>query len=501
MKLLTSWIGTADLLAAEKSDPADEGPVAAALARRKFDEALLLADQSPARVERFAAWLRARTKTAIRIERVRLSGPTDFGDIHKAATSVLDRYLESASPRPRITFHLSPGTPAMAAIWIILAKTRYGADLIETSREHGLRSVTVPFDLAAELITGAWRGADSRLGDLSEGAAPEAARFGDIIYRSATMHRVVDRARKAALRSVPVLIEGESGTGKELLARAIHAASPRAGKPMLVMNCGAIPSELIESELFGHEKGAFSGAHQAKVGYFESADGGTLFLDEVGELPLAAQVKLLRVLQEQEITRVGATRSRKIDVRIIAATNRNLIAEVANGRFREDLFFRLAVLVLGLPPLRNRSGDLGPLIDGLLGRINVESESEPEYAKRRLSVAARNLLLRHSWPGNVRELQNTLRRAAVWASGPTIEKADIEEALLVIPTASLASEAVMGRPIEAGVDIKGLINQVARHYLAAALTAANGNKSKAAELVGLPNYQTFTNWMHKHGVK
>jgi transcriptional regulator with GAF, ATPase, and Fis domain len=208
-----------------------------------------------------------------------------------------------------------------------LGKTRYSAELIESSKQHGVRTASVPFDISAELIPDLLRNADKRLTELSRAASPNIARFGDIIYRSEPMDRVIGRAKRAAIRSFPILIEGESGTGKELLAKATHTASLRRDKPLRIINCGAIPIDLMESELFGHEKGSFTGAMQARPGYFEDADEGTLFLDEIGELPLTAQVKLLRILQENEVTRVGSTKARKIDVRIIAATNRNLMTE------------------------------------------------------------------------------------------------------------------------------------------------------------------------------
>ena len=192
-------------------------------------------------------------------------------------------------------------------------------------------------------------------------------------------------------------------------------------------------------------------------------------------------------------------RARRIDVRVIAATNRDLLREVAEARFREDLFFRLAVLVLKLPPLRQRTGDLVPLIDGLLGRINAESASEPDFVEKKLAVGARNVLLQHAWPGNVRELQNTLRRAAVWSEGATIQKSDIEEALLTFPPAGQKADAILAQPIDQGVDLKALMHKVASHYLEQAMKASGGNKTRAAELVGLPNYQTFSNWLSKYG--
>jgi transcriptional regulator with GAF, ATPase, and Fis domain len=501
MKMLVAWIGTTDLRAPDLNNESDVGPIAQALAARSFGRVLLLADQAAAQVSKFEAWLSGRTSTPIDVQRAQLSGPTNFGEIYKAAVRALDDRLVRTREQVELTFHLSPGTPAMAAVWIILGKTRYSAELIESSKQHGVRTVSVPFDISAEHVPDLLRNADKKLANLSRAAPPETARFGDIIYRSETMDRVISRAKRAALRSFPVLIEGETGTGKELLAKAIHTASLRCDKALRIVNCGAIPTELVESELFGHEKGAFTGAMRPHSGYFEDADGGTLFLDEIGELPLSAQVKLLRILQEGEVTRVGSTKAQKVDVRIIAATNRDLMTEVSDARFREDLFFRLAVLVLKIPPLRQREGDLGPLIDGLLERINELSADEPGYRRKKLSAAARNLLLKHPWPGNVRELQNTLQRAAVWSDGDVIEADDMRESLLPLESRSGRNGEILDRPLGQGFDLKNLIGTVAQHYLHRAMEAAHGNKTRAAELIGLPNYQTLSNWLTKYGLQ
>jgi len=339
--------------------------------------------------------------------------------------------------------------------------------------------------------------ADRRLAQLSAGEAPARAEFSAILHRSAVMRRLLLRAEKVALRSVPVLIEGESGTGKELLARAIHAASPRRDRPFIAINCGAIPAELVESELFGHVKGAFTGATWDRSGVFEAADGGTLFLDEVGELPLAAQVKLLRVVQEQTVTRVGATQSVAVNARIIAATNRQLVTEIQAGRFREDLFYRLAVAVLKLPPLREREGDLSLLIDRLLEQVNRNGAEDPGYPQKNLAPGARNLLLTHPWPGNVRELLNTLQRATLWSEGATITEEELREALLPFPACE--DDDVLGRPLTPGFSLSDLMGEVARHYLYRALDEAQGNRTRAAELLGLPSYQTLNNWLKKYG--
>jgi transcriptional regulator with PAS, ATPase and Fis domain len=306
----------------------------------------------------------------------------------------------------------------MAAVWIILAKTRFPAELIESSLQHGVRTASVPFDIAADVLPDLLARPDRELERLAAGLPPVAPEFSAIVHRSPIMQRVVARARRVAPRSIPVLIEGESGTGKELLARAIHRASPRRDRPLVTVNCGAIAPDLVESELFGHEKRAFTGAGAQRRGYFEAAHTGTLFLDEIGELPKPAQVKLLRALQEGEVTHVGATAPARVDLRILAATNRTLAAEVAAGRFREDLFYRLAVAVIDLPPLREREGKAGLLLDRLLDQVNRESQTEPGYEPKVLSVAARKLLIDHPWPGNVREMLNTLRRSAAPPSGP-----------------------------------------------------------------------------------
>ena len=497
-RILLSWIGQTDLRAAEDEASVGQGPVAQSLAAAEYDEALLLFNYPEAKVAPFVRWLKKRTRTALETRHVRLTSPTNFAEIHSAAVSALEDVLARQKQPPTLAFHLSPGTPAMAAIWIILAKTRFPAELIESSREHGVKVASVPFDMSADFIPDLLRGPDERLERLSAGLPPEAPEFADIVHRSAPMKRLVAMARLVAPRSVPVLIEGESGTGKELMARAIHRSSPRRERPFVAVNCGAIPAELVESQLFGHEKGAFTGALTAHVGFFEAASGGTLFLDEIGELPLAAQVKLLRVLQESEVVRVGATKPLKLELRVITATNRSLIDEVAAGRFREDLFYRLAVAVLNLPPLRDRSSDVNLLADHFMGLINEDSRGEPGYHPKKLAPGARNLLLSHRWPGNVRELYSTLRRSAIWTTGDTVRAEDVREALLEVSRPG--RQDVLGRPLGTGLDLPGLMAEVARHYLERALAEAHGNKTAAAQLVGLPSYQTLTNWLERHGV-
>ena len=240
--------------------------------------------------------------------------------------------------------------------------------------------------------------------------------FKDIITRSASMQAVLRTAEKAATSAIPVLIEGESGVGKELIARAIHGSSDRRARPFIAVNCGAIPENLVESILFGHEKGAFTGATERHTGKFIEATSGTLFLDEVGELPLAAQVKLLRAIQEGEVEPVGAKRPVKVDVRLVSATNRNLVADVKSGRFREDLFYRLHVFPVSVPPLRERSEDVAELTRHFLARFAAEEGKRV----RAVSAEALALLAQHRWPGNVRQLENAVFRAVVLAESDIV---------------------------------------------------------------------------------
>ena len=396
-----------------------------------------------------------------------------------------------------LTIHLTPGTPAMQAVWIILARTRTSARLIQSSAQEGVQEADIPFDIAAEFIPDLVSAADKRRREQSGERAPEAAGFGDILYRSKEMDRIVRDAQKAALRNLPVLIEGESGTGKELFARAIHNNSSRKNGPFQIVNCGAIPSELVESEFFGHKKGSFTGATEDRIGAFDAANGGTLFLDEIGELPLPAQVTLLRALQEGEVKPIGGKAPHKVDVRIIAATNRGLLTETADGSFREDLYYRLAVATLDLPALRDRKGDIGLLADELLAQVNLSAEGEPGYKQKKFSVSARKLVIEHSWPGNVRELLNTIRRATLFADGDEITAQDMTHAIRPVPVKSGSNDDVLNKEITQGIDINEIIDSVRRHYLLRAMDETGGNKAKAARILGLGSATLVTQWLEK----
>jgi two-component system response regulator AtoC len=295
---------------------------------------------------------------------------------------------------------------------------------------------------------------------------------------SPAMEPVLRQIRKAAPQKTTVLVQGESGTGKELVARTLHDLSPRAGLPFVAVNCGALPGELLESELFGHARGAFTDAVRAKKGLAVEADGGTLFLDEVGELPLPLQVKLLRFLQEEEVRPVGDNRSLRVDVRVVAASARDLERAVAAGQFREDLYWRLAVLAVTLPPLRARPGEVAALATHFLGRF---SGLRPELGPLSLAPETLQALQAHRWPGNVRELKHALERAVVLAEGPVIQPEDLPEAV----RAGGARGPLDPLPAGADLSVKRAGRELEQRLIREALARTGGNRSRAAELLEL----------------
>jgi DNA-binding NtrC family response regulator len=296
-----------------------------------------------------------------------------------------------------------------------------------------------------------------------------------LVAKSEPMRRVFALARRVAKVDSTLLVTGESGVGKEVLARLIHDESERLSQPFVAVNCGAVPEGLLESELFGHARGSFTGATHDRPGLFEAASGGTLFLDEIGDVPPSMQVKLLRALQEREVRRVGENRSRPVDVRVVAATNRDLGADVASGRFRQDLYYRLRVIEIKVPPLRDRRDDILPLARAFLTDV-------ARRLGRRVTgftPRAANQLARHDWPGNVRELENAVERAVVLATGARVDVADLpEEVVSALPVPVVSGRI---RPLE----------DIERDYILAVVGACGGNKARAAERLGIGTATLF----------
>ena len=306
-----------------------------------------------------------------------------------------------------------------------------------------------------------------------------------LVGHSAAMRQIFEIVAKVADSPSTVLITGESGTGKELIARELHRGSPRRDKPLIKVNCAAIPKDLVESELFGYEKGAFTGAVGSKPGRFELADGGTLFLDEIGEIPVEMQVKLLRALQESEFERVGGIKTLHVDVRLIAATNRDLKALIADGRFREDLFYRLAVVPISLPPLRERREDIPPLVQHFVAKYDQRLGKRVD----RVDDEAMQMLLAYSWPGNIRELENLMERSVLFADGPVILGSSLPDALrerstgATVPIAAVGPLGAIAAP--SGASMKEIVRhaqaELERELISRALDETGGNVTRAAK--------------------
>jgi len=320
----------------------------------------------------------------------------------------------------------------------------------------------------------------------------------NIIGRSAKLRVIFELIQTVGPQSSRVLITGESGTGKELVARAIHEHSPRAQKPFITIDCGAFPETLLESELFGYVKGAFTGANENRLGLLQAADGGTLFMDEIGNMPLPMQVKLFRVLQEGEVRPLGSTEEAEVDVRVIAATNKDLEKEIAEGRFREDLFYRLSVIPIHVPPLRERRDDIPLLARAFLERFRKSMDKAVEG----IEPEAMCLLENYDWPGNVRELENTLERCVALETGPRISATTLPEKIIRAAQApALVAAASNGHPLipEGGLDLENEIQEMAKAYLLEAIRLSDGVGTRAAELLNM-SYRSFRHYTKKYGI-
>jgi DNA-binding NtrC family response regulator len=522
-RVLVQWLGHSDLRAmcagltpAQRDEvlgqikgtpPAsgDLGPIQTLLNTQSFDEVRILSNY-PAR---WNAWYRKWLNRPAEIVPVTLAKPTDYTALFPLA----DAELAALRNRPdgdqiELCLHLSPGTPAMAATWLLLGKTRYPATFYETYA--GRSWITqVPFDLTIDVLPDLLKNPDTHLQHLAAHSPGELEGFQDIVGQSTAIRSAAGRAKAAALRSVNILLLGESGTGKELFAQAIHRASPRRDRPLVAINCAALSKTLLESELFGHVKGAFTGADRDRRGAFEQADGSTLFLDEIGECDLETQAKLLRALQpppggaasQRVIRRLGDDKDRPANVRVVAATNRDLHAAIRAGTFREDLYYRLATITVTLPALRERQSDIPSLARRLLDQINHQfTAEEPTYRHKTLSASTNAFVKQHPWPGNVRQLFNVLVQAAVLSDHPQLEPADLVAALGELTPPPAARSLAATAPLEAGFDLEEHLNDLRRQYLRRAMRQAKGVKAQAARLLGISNYQTLDAQLKRLGI-
>lgn len=502
MNVLFSWLGHSDLRAVNvtaESGAASSGPVADCLAHlsNRLGRVVLLldckSDEEERRGEDYRDWLRMRLgKTGehlsitLRCIPKKEAGddPSDFNWVYDTLRREILQDGQQHEVFQRY-YLIGPGTPTMAACTLIVARLAACAGEIwqaDIKHPQGCRKLELPFELALQ------DGPDpgSHAAERAPGAQLEmaGAQVDGAIVRSASTKRAWMLAERAAASEWPVLVLGGTGSGKEVLVRHLQACGPRSAKAFMAKNCGAIPDNLIEAELFGYKRGAFTGAVKDHAGVFEQAGDGTLFLDEVGELPLNAQTKLLRVLQERLVTRLGEHTDRPIACRIVAATHRNLWQAVQEGRFRADLYYRLAGLVITLDDLERRPEDLQAMVD-VFWRETVRSN--PGFPGRTLGEDARQRLLAHRWPGNVRELRATLVRLAFLARGPRVTAADVELALAGVEVATTGeaypADVSEGHPVM--MSLQEYLRQCRRRFVEEAVRCAGGNKSQAARELGI----------------
>lgn len=493
MATLISWLGRTDLDQMKLDNLASIATIA--LKGKILDSIIILASTWEDEWYDYQEWLErklacaGRSKTSVTIQRVRLVSPIDYS----AITKVMQKQLSQISAgSEHIYLNLTSGTPAMTVVSVLLGKSIAKCQLLQTSPKGEIIEVDIPVDFATEYNKSSIGAIQSLTSDIPQLSSA----FEAITAKSKIMQLLVKKAHRLASSDLPALVLGESGSGKEVMATAIHNASSRSDKPFRAVNCGALPENLVDSILFGHVKGAFTGADKDHSGLFEQANGGTLFLDEVGELPLNVQVKLLRALQQKEITRVGDVKSKVVDVRIIAATHQDLFQMISQGAFREDLFYRLAVGVIEMPPLRARSEDIPELISTLMNDINQQAEKHPLFESKKISTDAINFAQSYSWPGNIRELWNTLNRAVLWSESTTISVEDLQTSVL-----SAGRNQFSQGDFSVPGDIQQYIDNIKKDAVELALEYSRNNKSKAAEALGLKSHQTLSGWMTKLGIE
>jgi len=494
---LYTWLGYRDI----ENMKQDQNAAISSLAifnKAPFDRIVIFANTWEESWDKYEAWLKKRLSTIqrpsenIKIYRADVTTAIDYPSIIKHTQTWLSKLSEESE---HLYINLTSGSPAMTAASILVGKGKSNTIFIQSSRDDNVLDVDIPVDFGKAYVKSAAKNIASKAV-----AKPQANKiFGNIVANSSAMKSTINKAKRLSASELPTLILGETGTGKEVLANAIHAASLRSEKPLKIVNCGALPETLVDSILFGHIKGAFTGAEKDHKGLFEQADGGTLFLDEVGELTPETQVKLLRALQQGEITKVGSDQTINVDVRIIAATHRDLMQLVETNKFREDLFFRLAVGIVEIPALRDRAEDISALVYELTDEINSAASKHPDYKSKKTSESAIKFISTQAWPGNIRELWNTLNRAFLWSEKEKITEKDIQDALIIRRN----TQEIVNVSLTLGqqVNISDILDIHRKKYVEAALKATGNNKTKAAQMLNIKSHQVLTNWIKELGLK
>ncbi len=497
-KALLTWLGTADVNALKAEEQTNSGPLRQVISERGFDIVYIMSNREHDLTKQCVDILKKWNKRLqIEIYQYDFTDPTDYELVLKYTEETLVEILPKVEyTKGALTFFATPGTPIMVAVLLLMAERLPQVSLIQSTMENGIKHVkwSLPNYLTQEKI--------DKIATNSSATFPDFKTFENFVGSSDIMREKVNQALRYACLKYPVLLFGETGTGKEIFAKLIHEASHRSGNEPVAVNCGAIPSGLIESTLFGAKDGAFTGSKGRLKGKFEEADGGTIFLDEIGELPLEQQVKFLRVLNDYEITPVGEE-SKKVNVRVIAATNRNLPQMVRDGTFREDLYYRLRVAVITLPPLRERSQDILLAADLFLANANEEiCKSKNEY--KEFSTEAKLFISSQKWPGNFRELNSVIYAAVINSREKTLTVSDMQAAMMLdVGTTDKNTSSVFELPqytSDGSFKLDDALKAVEKHYIELALRDANHKKTKAAQLLGIDNYQILTPRMKEYGL-
>lgn len=497
MHTLLTWLGNRDLENMQQGKTAAIATIALK-AQPHFDKIVILSNDKEETWSGFESFLSKRLAASgrpysdIQIVKVHIDSPIDYPTIAKETEKWVSKLSEEAST---LSINLTSGTPAMTTLSVLIGKGKANTQFLQSTPGNELLSVEIPLDFGSEYL----RSASKNIANLASSQPKLDSAFLKISAKSQSMQDSVAKARRVAASEVPVLILGETGTGKEVMAQSIHSASLRASQPLKIVNCGALAANLVDSTLFGHKKGAFTGADKDYPGLFEQAHGGTLFLDEVGELTLDVQVKLLRALQQGEIKRLGDTKTITVDVRVIAATHQDLSKLVACGKFREDLFYRLAVGVIRIPPLRDRVEDMAVIVSQLVEQINQSAAKHPDYISKKISDEGIKFLSSQYWPGNIRELWSTLNRAFLWSDNPVIDETELSQAMLARP--QMEDAVSISLTFNDKVDIVQLTDNFQKKYIEAALKASGNVKKHATQMLGLKDHQTLTNWMKRLGIE
>lgn len=493
MHTLLTWLGTKDLDNMLNDTNAAISTIATK-SEQPFDKIVILSNKDEDKWSHFERFLKKRMAIVnrpnqdIQVHKAHINSPIDYQSIAKVTDKWISKLSDEADT---LSINLTSGTPAMTTLSVLIGKGKSNTHFLQATPSNELIPVKIPLDFAQAYVQSASKSIASKA--TSEPNFHNA--FNNLTNHSSAMKITVSKAQKISASEVPALILGETGTGKELMANAIHLGSLRSSKPIRIINCGALAENIVDSTLFGHKKGAFTGAEKDHPGLFEQADGGTLFLDEVGELPLSIQVKLLRALQQGEITRLGDTKSIYVDVRIIAATHQDLSSLVSQGRFREDLFYRLAVGIIEMPALRNRIEDIPDIVNQLVDQINQSSSKHPSYKSKQISDKGIKFIGSQSWLGNIRELWSTLNRAFLWSDNTIIDQYDISNSLINRQKYDVAHNITMS--MNDKVDIVQLTDEIQKNYVKAALKASGNVKKQATQMLGLKDHQTLSNWMKR----